>query len=294
MVNSENASWDAFVSHASEDKEQFVRPLVEALGRLGASLWYDDVSLRLGDSLSRSIDRGIAKSRLGIIVISHAFLDKRWPEAELSAILTRKISGQLRVLPIWLDVDAAVVAEFSPILADLVALRTANRTASDIAISLLAEIRPDIYETTGRAQLEKRATGKAFEELEEELADLRERVNDLLCPTCEAPLVERIYAYDDSDPSQQDVDIFECGYAKADRYPKACPFDPQFPALEDYEISNFEGQGFWLCTAKPRSASARLHWLDSTYGLTEQEALRRMKENYNKGAPEFRRVHVED
>ena len=52
--------WDAFVSHAWEDKDTFVRPLVEALGLLGVSLWYDEVSLRLGDSLSGSIDRGIA------------------------------------------------------------------------------------------------------------------------------------------------------------------------------------------------------------------------------------------
>ena len=38
--------WDAFVSHAWEDKETFVRPLVEALGRLGVSLWYDEISLK--------------------------------------------------------------------------------------------------------------------------------------------------------------------------------------------------------------------------------------------------------
>jgi hypothetical protein len=61
MTSGDLKNWDAFVSHASEDKESFVRPLVEALGRLGVSLWYDEVSLRLGDSLSGSIDRGIAK-----------------------------------------------------------------------------------------------------------------------------------------------------------------------------------------------------------------------------------------
>jgi hypothetical protein len=42
---------------------------VEALGRLGVSLWYDEVSLNIGDSLSASIDRGIARSRNGIVVI---------------------------------------------------------------------------------------------------------------------------------------------------------------------------------------------------------------------------------
>ena len=38
--------WDAFVSHAWEDKQTFVRPLVEALSEFGVSLWYDEISLR--------------------------------------------------------------------------------------------------------------------------------------------------------------------------------------------------------------------------------------------------------
>ena len=50
--------WDAFVSHAWEDKQTFVRPLVRALSEFGVSLWYDEISLKPGDSLSRSIDRG--------------------------------------------------------------------------------------------------------------------------------------------------------------------------------------------------------------------------------------------
>ena len=85
--------WDAFVSYAWEDKETFVRPLVQALGRLGVSLWYDEVSLKLGDSLSGSIDRGIAKSRYGIVVVSPAFLEKNWPEAELRALISPLIKS---------------------------------------------------------------------------------------------------------------------------------------------------------------------------------------------------------
>ena len=58
--------WDAFISHASEDKETFVRPLAVALRALGLKIWYDEFSLRLGDSLSRSIDKGLADSTFGI------------------------------------------------------------------------------------------------------------------------------------------------------------------------------------------------------------------------------------
>ena len=145
MASSEDTEyWDAFVSHAWEDKQTFVRPLVSALGQLGVSLWYDEISLRPGDSLSRSIDLGIAKSRTGIVVVSPAFLRKNWPDAELRALITRRIEAGIKLLPIWHDVDKDEVASLSPMLADLVALVTADRTAQEVALALLAEIRPRI------------------------------------------------------------------------------------------------------------------------------------------------------
>jgi hypothetical protein len=55
--------WDVFICHASEDKDSLVQPLARALSLLGLQVWYDEFSLTVGDSLSRSIDRGIAGSR---------------------------------------------------------------------------------------------------------------------------------------------------------------------------------------------------------------------------------------
>jgi hypothetical protein len=49
--------WDLFISHASEDKEDFVKPLATLLHDIGVNVWYDEFSLKLGDSLSRSIDK---------------------------------------------------------------------------------------------------------------------------------------------------------------------------------------------------------------------------------------------
>src|SRR5882672_12416062 len=114
MMPGDIEHWDAFVSHASEDKDSFVRPLVEALGRLSVSLWYDEVSLRLGDSLSGSIDRGIAKSRNGIVVVSPAFLKKRWPEAELHALNTRRIEDGYLCIRTGSRQNDVVVPNFFP------------------------------------------------------------------------------------------------------------------------------------------------------------------------------------
>ena len=51
---------DAFISHASEDKEAIVRPLAEALVARGLDVWYDEFALRVGSSLRRTIDAGLA------------------------------------------------------------------------------------------------------------------------------------------------------------------------------------------------------------------------------------------
>lgn len=85
MNNKTENQWDVFISHASEDKGNFVRPLSEALKDLGVKVWYDEFTLQPGDSLSRSIDKGLAKSKFGVVVLSKHFIKKPWPEYELRA-----------------------------------------------------------------------------------------------------------------------------------------------------------------------------------------------------------------
>ncbi|MEX1028877.1 MAG: toll/interleukin-1 receptor domain-containing protein, partial [Paenibacillaceae bacterium] len=62
-----------FISHASEDKKGFVRPLAKKLKEAHVEVWYDEFSLMPGDSLRRSIDKGLTQSRFGIVVLSDAF-----------------------------------------------------------------------------------------------------------------------------------------------------------------------------------------------------------------------------
>jgi len=70
-------SHDVFICHASEDKKVLVRPLAEALRERNIDVWYDEFSLRVGDSLRQSIDRGLKAARYGIVVLSPAFFEKR-------------------------------------------------------------------------------------------------------------------------------------------------------------------------------------------------------------------------
>lgn len=145
--------WDAFICHASEDKELFVHPLVISLNQLEAEVWYDKFSPHPGDSLSRSIDYGLTNSRFGIVVISPNFIGKAWPERELTGLVSREIEQGRVIIPIWHGVTRKQVLDFSPTLADKLAVRTENLTPQDIAIQILREIRPDLYEKHPRSEL---------------------------------------------------------------------------------------------------------------------------------------------
>jgi hypothetical protein len=63
----QSETFDVFISHASEDKDVFVRPLAEALRNAGIKVWYDEFTLQWGASLRETIDRGLATSRYGLV-----------------------------------------------------------------------------------------------------------------------------------------------------------------------------------------------------------------------------------
>ena len=133
--------WDVFISHAGEDKEDFVRPLARALRARGLLVWFDELTLTVGDSLRRSIDRGLASSRFGVVVISAHFLDKEWPQRELDGLAAREVDGTKVILPVWHNITAEQLRARSPMLADRVAAMSSNgidRVVDDLARAIVA------------------------------------------------------------------------------------------------------------------------------------------------------------
>jgi len=124
---------DVFISHASEDKDDIVRPLAQALLNEGLTVWYDEFSLRIGDSLRQKIDKGLATSRVGLVVLSRSFIAKGWTNYELDGIVSRTVSGEQILLPIWHDITKQEVINYSPSLSDKVARSTATHTVEEIA-----------------------------------------------------------------------------------------------------------------------------------------------------------------
>ena len=115
--------WDVFICHASEDKE-FARPLAQALQARGLRVWFDEVNLRVGDSLRRTIDSGLARSRFGVVILSPNFLQKEWPQRELDGLATQELAGRKVVLPVWHNIDFEGVRRYSPTFADRLAAQS--------------------------------------------------------------------------------------------------------------------------------------------------------------------------
>ena len=132
-VAASTGEFDVFISHATEDKNEIVRPLANALIAEGLRVWYDEFELRIGDSLRRKIDSGLARSRFGVVVLSHAFFAKNWPQYELDGLVTREMTGEQVILPLWHGLTKSEVISYSPSLADKVARSTAEFTIEEIA-----------------------------------------------------------------------------------------------------------------------------------------------------------------
>ena len=125
--------YDVFISHASEDKDDVARPLAEALRSNGLTVWYDEFELRIGDSLRRKIDKGIANSNFGVIVISRNFINKGWTNYELDGLITQAVNGEQTMLPVWHNITKREVINYSPSLADKLARSTTDFTVEEIA-----------------------------------------------------------------------------------------------------------------------------------------------------------------
>ena len=97
---------DLFISYASEDRATVARPLAELLRALGVTVWFDEFELQVGDSLREKVDRGLAESRFGAVILSKAFFGKHYPMRELNGLAQREIEGQKVILPVWVGVSA--------------------------------------------------------------------------------------------------------------------------------------------------------------------------------------------
>lgn len=128
--------YDFFVCHASEDKDEVARPISEHLSNLGYRVWYDEFTLSIGDSLRESITHGLATSRFGIVILSNAFFQKRWPSKELNGLFQRSLLEPGVILPLLHHISFDEVRRQDPMIADTVMLNTSSLSLVQVAQKL--------------------------------------------------------------------------------------------------------------------------------------------------------------
>ena len=141
--------YDVFISHASEDKKDFVDEFVAELRKAGVKVWYDTSQIAWGDSLRKRIDDGLTKSRFGIAILSPNYIadGKYWTKEELDGIFQMESINGKTLLPIWHNLTKKQVINFSPIVANRKAMSTATMTAYEIAQELVKLITADEEKT---------------------------------------------------------------------------------------------------------------------------------------------------
>ena len=135
--------YDVFVSHSTEDKESFANEFVQLLQNdFGLKVWYDAISIKWGDSIRTEIDKGLKKSKFGVVILSRSYISKYWTNYELEGLFQRESNGGKLILPIWHNITKQEVQNFSPSLAGKMAMNTVFMTPKEIAEKLYELLYP--------------------------------------------------------------------------------------------------------------------------------------------------------
>lgn len=127
---------DVFLCHAWDDRKGVAKELHDMLESRGISVWFSEKDVLLGATLLREIDKGLAKSRVGIVLVTPALLRRLAGEGiadkELSALLARDL-----LVPILHDTTYEALRDVSPLLGSRSGLSTAEEPMADVAAKLV-------------------------------------------------------------------------------------------------------------------------------------------------------------
>jgi hypothetical protein len=128
---------DVFLCHAWDDRQGAAKELHDLLESNGVSVWFSEKDVLLGSSLLREIDKGLGKSRVGIVLVTPALLRRLAGEGiadkELSVLLARDL-----LVPIVHNTTYEALRDISPLLGSRSGLSTSDETMKDIVTLTVA------------------------------------------------------------------------------------------------------------------------------------------------------------
>jgi hypothetical protein len=135
----DDREWDVFLSYARIDGAEVASALKTELEKRGLRIWFDQLTIVPGKSQSLQMDRGLAKARAGVVVLTAAYLTGRfWTERELGALLHKST-----LIPVLDRVTFDDVAQYSGILPDLAGFETSRDDIATIAEKIAEALNPE-------------------------------------------------------------------------------------------------------------------------------------------------------
>ena len=126
---------DVFLCHAWDDRQGAAKELHDLLESLGVRVWFSEKDVGLGTPLLRAIDKGLAKSRIGIVLVTPALLRRLPAEGIADKELSALLAGE-RLVPIVHETTYEALRDVSPLLASRSGLSTAEQPMMDVAAKI--------------------------------------------------------------------------------------------------------------------------------------------------------------
>jgi hypothetical protein len=118
--------YDAFISHSSKDKDNYVYKLRNRMEELGCKVWLDEDNIITGDNILNEIKKGIKDSLCVILILTKHFFDSNWTSLEAGLTLS---DTSIQIIPVIAEIPESVIAEKFPFLLSKKYLRLDNNIA---------------------------------------------------------------------------------------------------------------------------------------------------------------------
>ncbi len=126
---------DVFLCHAWNDRQGAAKELHDLLVSAGVKVWFSEKDLSLGVLMMRAIDKGLANSRIGLVLVTPALLDRLAKESIADKELSVLLAGN-QLVPIVHNTTYAALRNVSPMLASRTGLDTAEDSMAVVAAKI--------------------------------------------------------------------------------------------------------------------------------------------------------------
>lgn len=126
---------DVFLCHAWDDRQGAAKDLHDLLEFNGVKVWFSEKDVGLGVPLLRAIDKGLANSRIGLVLVTPALLSRLPKEGIADKELSALLAGE-RLVPVVHNTTYEALREVSPLLASRSGLSTAEESMADVAAKI--------------------------------------------------------------------------------------------------------------------------------------------------------------